>query len=63
MANHIKAKILVIVAVRDAMVNPHSAMEFAKVLNTNYVELTGDCGHLAPGCEGDKVRKAIIEFL
>lgn len=63
MANHIKAKVLVIVATRDGMVNPHTASEFAKALNTNYVELTGDCGHLAPGCEGDKVRKAIADFL
>ncbi|WP_158561331.1 hypothetical protein [Emticicia sp. C21] len=45
------------------MVNPHTASEFAKALNTNYVELTGDCGHLAPGCESDKVKKAIATFL
>lgn len=63
MANHIKAKVLVIVAMRDAMVNPHTAIEFAKALNTNYLELTGDCGHLAPGCEADKLRKAVTEFL
>lgn len=63
MPQHIKAKVLVIVATRDAMVNPHSAMEFAKALNTNYLELTGDCGHLAPGCEGDKVKKAVLSFL
>ncbi|RYU96896.1 alpha/beta fold hydrolase [Emticicia agri] len=63
MPNHIKAKLLVIVATRDAMVNPYTATEFAKALNTNYVELTGDCGHLAPGCETDKVKKAIAAFL
>lgn len=63
LANHIKAKMLIIVATRDEMVNPHTAIEFAKALNTNYLELTGDCGHLAPGCEGDKLRKAIAEFL
>ncbi len=63
MANHIKAKVLVIVATRDAMVNPQSAMEFAKALNIGYVELTGDCGHIATGCEVDKVRKAVSAFL
>ena len=63
MPQYIKAKILVIAATRDAMVNPHSAIEFAKALNTNYLELTSDCGHLAPGCEADKVKKAILSFL
>jgi len=63
MPEYIKAKMLVIVATRDGMVNPQSAMDFAKVVNTKYVELTGDCGHLATGCESDKVKKAISAFL
>lgn len=62
-AGHIKAKVLVIVATRDAMVNPSSATTFAKALNTNYLELTSDCGHLAPGCESEKVKKAVSSFL
>lgn len=63
MHRHIKTKILIVVATRDEMVNPASAIEFAKTLNTGYVELTGDCGHLATGCEGEKLKNAIKAFL
>jgi homoserine O-acetyltransferase len=41
------------------MVNPTTALEFARVLKASVVELTGDCGHLAPGCEAQKVNAAV----
>ncbi|WP_337042715.1 alpha/beta fold hydrolase [Emticicia sp. 17c] len=63
MPDYIKAKVLVIAALRDEMVNPQAAISFSKALNTNYLELTSDCGHLATGCESDKIKKAIAEFL
>lgn len=59
----LKAKILVIVATQDRMVNPQAATEFAKSLNIPLIELTGDCGHLANGCESEKVKEAVWGFL
>lgn len=63
MPSSIKAKMLVIVATQDQMVNPMAATEFAKALTINLVELTGDCGHVATACESDKVKEAIKAFL
>ncbi len=63
MPSYIKAKMLVIVATQDQMVNPMAATEFAKALNMNIVELTGDCGHVATACESNKVREAVRAFL
>ena len=58
-ANAVKARVTVIVASKDHMVNPTTALEFARVLKASVVELTGDCGHLAPGCEAQKVNAAV----
>ncbi|PLK45535.1 alpha/beta hydrolase [Emticicia sp. TH156] len=63
MRNYVKARVLVVVATRDEMVNPAAAIEFAKALNTEYLELTGDCGHIATGCEGEKLKNALKAFL
>ncbi len=62
-AKAVKAKVLVIVATQDHTVTPGPAREFAGLLGAPVVELTGRCGHLAPGCEGAKVDAAIREFL
>lgn len=58
----LKAKILVVVATQDNMVNPVAAMEFSKSLGTDYLELTGECGHVATACENEKMKNAIQAF-
>jgi homoserine O-acetyltransferase len=59
----VKAKVLVIVGTRDHVVTPGPAMEFARLLNADLLELESDCGHLAPSCESKKVNAAVGEFL
>lgn len=62
-ARAVKAKVLVIVATQDHVVTPEPAREFAKLLNAQLIELTGDCGHQAAGCEQEKVNPIVVEFL
>lgn len=62
-AKAVKAKTLIIVALKDRIVNPVPAMEFGDLLKAKVIELNSDCGHLAPGCESEKVNKAISDFL
>lgn len=59
----VRARVLVVIAQQDHMVNPSSSLEFASLLKAETVELTNDCGHLAPVCEGDKVAAALKLFL
>ena len=59
----IKAGVTVIVATQDHMVNPGPAREFAGVLKAPIVELNGDCGHIATGCEAPKVAAAVAQAL
>ncbi len=62
-ASRVKAKVLSIVSLQDHMANPLPAIEFAKLINAESLELNNDCGHLGPGCEMEKVEKAINDFL
>ena len=62
-ARAVKAKVLVIVATHDHVVTPEPARDFAKLLDAPVIELTGDCGHQAPGCEEVKMNPQIHEFL
>lgn len=62
-ARQIRAKVLVVVATQDHMVNPAPALAFAKVLGAPVTELTGDCGHMATSCESVKMQEAIRTFL
>ncbi|MBB6004075.1 alpha/beta hydrolase [Arcicella rosea] len=59
----VKAKVMIVVATQDHMVNPQAAIRFGKLLKAPIVELTGDCGHMATSCEGDKMRAHIKGFL
>lgn len=59
----LKAKLLVVVATQDHMVNPQAAMDFARAMNAPLVELTSDCGHMATSCEGEKMNEAVAAFL
>jgi homoserine O-acetyltransferase len=59
----VKAKVLVIVAKFDHVVTPGPATEFAHLMHAGLLELEGDCGHQAPGCESDRIQPAVNEFL
>lgn len=62
-AKLVRAKVLVVASQQDHMVNPGPALEFAKLLGAKVFLLTSDCGHLAPGCEADKLNPAVSAFL
>jgi homoserine O-acetyltransferase len=62
-AKSVRAKVLVVASEQDHMVNPGPALEFAKLLGAKTLLLTSDCGHLAPGCEANKVNPAVQAFL
>lgn len=59
----VKAKLLVVVATQDHMVNPGPAMTFAERIYAPQLRLEGNCGHLAPGCEAGKFSAAVKGFL
>ena len=60
-AARIKARVLLVNARQDHMVNPIPAIQFAPMIHAKLLVLEGNCGHLAPGCEAAKVRPAIAE--
>jgi homoserine O-acetyltransferase len=62
-AGSVKAKVFVVVAGLDHVVTPGSALEFARLQRSPMLILESDCGHLAPGCESQKVNAAVHEFL
>ncbi|MDQ3907488.1 MAG: alpha/beta fold hydrolase [Acidobacteriota bacterium] len=62
-ASAVKARVLVVVALQDHTVTPGPAIEFARLLKAQLLTLEGDCGHLAPGCEAQKLNPAVAEFL
>jgi homoserine O-acetyltransferase len=59
----VRAQVLVVPATQDHMVNPTPALNFARLLHAQKLELTSDCGHLSPGCEANKMDSAIQQFL
>ncbi len=62
-ARAVQARMLIINAQQDHMVNPIPALAFAKLIHAQSVVLTSDCGHMAPGCEMDRVSPVIDQFL
>ncbi len=59
----LKARLLVVVNERDAMVTPGPALAFAKLAQASTLVLKGDCGHRAPTCEEATIGKRIADFL
>jgi homoserine O-acetyltransferase len=59
----VKAKVLVIVSRTDHVVTPGPALEFARRLGAQVLELDNNCGHLAPNCEEKRVAEAVHRFL
>ncbi len=62
-ARAVQTKMFIINAQQDHMVNPILALAFARLIHAPTLVLTSDCGHMAPGCEMDKVAPAINRFL
>jgi homoserine O-acetyltransferase/O-succinyltransferase len=62
-AKRVKAKVLVVPAQQDHMVNPAPAEEFAKLIGAKVFLLTSDCGHQSPGCEAAKLDPVVQAFL
>jgi homoserine O-acetyltransferase len=62
-AKKVKAKVLVVVAAQDHMVNPKPALDFAPLINARTLVLESDCGHLSPGCEMSIMAPAVRAFL
>ena len=50
-ARAVKAKMLIVNAEQDHMVNPIVPLAFARLIHAETVVLHSDCGHMAPGCE------------
>jgi homoserine acetyltransferase len=48
---------------RDHMVTPGSALDFAKRLRAPTLEIDSNCGHLSVFCEKERLREAVREFL
>lgn len=62
-AKRIKARMLIISSLQDHLVNPHPAMEFAKLVHAQLVVIDNPSGHLAPGFNVPEVQNAIKAFL
>jgi homoserine O-acetyltransferase len=62
-AHAVKAKMLIVVAKQDHMVNPAPALEFAAAIGAPTIQMESDCGHLSPGCEKDTLYPRVRAFL
>jgi homoserine O-acetyltransferase len=62
-AARVRARVFVVASRFDHVVTPGPALEFAKMINAKVLVLESDCGHLAPGCEYQKVNPVVQEFL
>jgi homoserine O-acetyltransferase len=59
----VKARLLVVVAKQDHMVNPDTALEFARLLSANVLEINNDCGHVYANCDSTLVNETVKRFL
>ncbi|HET9741906.1 MAG TPA: alpha/beta fold hydrolase [Terriglobales bacterium] len=59
----VKAQVLVVVSRQDHVVTPQPAIDFARLLKVEPLILDSDCGHLAPGCEAQRMDTAVAQFL
>ena len=59
----VRAKVLVVVGLRDHVVNPTPALDFARLIFAPTLELDSECGHMSFQCELDKVTQTVRRFL
>lgn len=62
-AAKVKAKMLIVNARQDHMVDPLPALGFAKLIHAQTFVLESDCGHMSPGCEIATLSPVIDRFL
>ena len=62
-ASKVRAKVLIVNATQDHMVNPLPALGFAKLIHAQTLLLESDCGHMSPGCESATMDPVIEQFL
>jgi homoserine O-acetyltransferase/O-succinyltransferase len=62
-AQRVKARVLIVNAAQDQMVNPAPALDFAKLIGAKTLVLEGDCGHLATSCEAAELDPVVRAFL
>ena len=62
-ARRVKAKVLVVVAAQDHLVNPKPALDFAALLGAKTMVLESDCGHKAVNCDSAQLFPAVRAFL
>lgn len=62
-AENIKSQLFIIISKSDLMVNPATSIELAELTNAKILILENNCGHLAVGCELDRCREEIADFL
>jgi homoserine O-acetyltransferase len=61
--SRVKARVLVVVAAQDHMVNPLPAEDFAKAINAKVFVLESDYGHISFANGGDKLGPVVRAFL
>jgi homoserine O-acetyltransferase len=59
----LSADLLIVVSQEDHMVNPIPSRELAGLADAEFHELTGACGHIAVGCEIERVTEVVLKFL
>jgi hypothetical protein len=59
----VKAKVMILVAPEDQMVNPLAAIQLSKILKCPLVLLEGNCGHMSTSCQSDQMIAHIKGFL
>ncbi len=59
----VRARVLVVAAAQDHMVNPLPALEMAAVAGFDVLPLKSHCGHLVTRCEDARIAAAVREFL
>jgi homoserine O-acetyltransferase len=62
-AKRVRAKVLVVAAAQDHMVNPKPALDFAAQLGAKTLVLDSDCGHLSNNCKAEIMNPAVRAFL
>lgn len=59
----VRADMLIVVGLRDHMVTPGPALDFAQLVSAEVLGLANDCGHLATRCDADRANGEIGAFL
>ncbi len=62
-ARAVKAKALIVVARQDMMVNPDPAIDFARLIKAETLEVNNYCGHVYAMCSAAEVNGAVTRFL